>query len=90
MTIKSEGLTMNPLAERNAELQRKVEVLAVENSIQDFIISAVKELMRESSGIAGWHLNGDIASWDEVQPEINHRGIHDRFLINGLYTVSTS
>lgn len=55
-----------------AELQRKLEALTAENCIQDFIISAVKELIRESSGVAGWHLNGAIASWDEVLPELNH------------------
>ncbi|WP_299996952.1 hypothetical protein [uncultured Cedecea sp.] len=79
MTVKFDGLTMNQLAERNAELvtenqelQRKVEALTAENCIQDYIISAVKELIGESSGVAGWHLNGAIASWDEALPEINH------------------
>lgn len=55
-----------------AELQRKLEALAAENCIQDFIISAVKEITGESTGVVGWHLNGDIASWDEVLPELNH------------------
>lgn len=53
-------------------LQEQVRALAAENSIQDFIISAVKDLVRESEGVAGWHLNGDIATWDKALPEINH------------------
>ena len=60
------------VAAKFAELQLKVEALTAENCIQDFIISAVKELTRESSGVAGWHLNDDIASWDEVLPELSH------------------
>lgn len=46
--------------------------LVAENAIQDFIITAVKDLVRESNGVAGWHLNGDIATWDEVLPELSH------------------
>lgn len=57
--------------ERDA-LQEQVRALAAENSIQDFIISAVKDLVRESEGVAGWHPNGDIASWDKALPELNH------------------
>ncbi len=46
--------------------------LKAENCIQDFIITAVKDLVRESDGVIGWHLNGDVASWDEVLPELSH------------------
>ncbi|MRT01925.1 hypothetical protein [Ewingella americana] len=46
--------------------------LVAENAIQDFIITAVKDLVRESNGVVGWHLNGDIATWDEVLPELSH------------------
>lgn len=46
--------------------------LKAENCIQDFIITAVKDLVRESEGVIGWHRNGDVASWDEVLPELSH------------------
>ena len=46
--------------------------LKAENCIQDFIITAVKDLVRESEGVIGWHSNGDVASWDEVLPELSH------------------
>ncbi|CAI1745165.1 hypothetical protein [Serratia entomophila] len=58
-------------AERDAQLKR-ADALAVENCIQDFIITAVKDLARDSEGVIGWHLNGDVASWDEVLPELSH------------------
>lgn len=48
------------------------DTLAAENCIQDFIITAVKDLVRDSEGVIGWHLNGDVASWDEVLPELSH------------------
>jgi hypothetical protein len=55
-----------------AALQEQVQQLAAENCIQDFIISAVRDLARESDGVSGWHLNGDIATWDQVLPELYH------------------
>lgn len=66
-------------AQRIVELFNKLEALTAENAalkaencIQDFIITAVKDLVRESEGVIGWHLNGDVASWDEVLPELSH------------------
>jgi len=55
-----------------ARLNEQVQALAAENSILDFIISAVKEVARDSEGVTGWHLNGDVATWDEVLPELDH------------------
>ncbi|MFQ2035214.1 hypothetical protein ACK35Y_20090 [Aeromonas veronii] len=31
---------------------------------------AVQSVMNSSEGVAGWHKNGDIASWDKVLPEV--------------------
>jgi hypothetical protein len=31
---------------------------------------AVQGVMNSSEGVAGWHKNGDIASWDELLPEV--------------------
>lgn len=62
-----------------AELEKKYEALVAEsaalkaeNCIQDFIIAAVKDLVRESDGVTGYHRNGDVATWDEVLPELSH------------------
>lgn len=33
-------------------------------------VYAVQGVMNSSEGVAGWHKNGDIASWDKVLPEV--------------------
>ncbi|EJF8222283.1 hypothetical protein M9M40_001766 [Escherichia coli] len=49
----------------------KFSALAAENAAMHETIEAVRSVADNSSGIAGWHLNGDIATWEEVLPEIN-------------------
>lgn len=56
--------TGNVLADQNAQL-------AAENVGMREIIDAVRGVADNSSGIAGWHLNGDIAKWSEILPEID-------------------
>lgn len=34
-------------------------------------LDAVQQVANSSEGIAGWHLNGDIASWDSILPEVD-------------------
>ena len=76
--MKSEGLTPAQLAERNAEyvteisrLEKERAALAAENAAMHETIEAVRSVADNSSGIAGWHLNVDIATWEEILPEIN-------------------
>lgn len=52
-------------------LQAKCVALAAENAGILETIEAVRSVADNSSGIAGWHLNGDIATWEEILPEIN-------------------
>lgn len=33
-------------------------------------LEAVLAVARESNGIVGWHKNGDVASWEEILPEL--------------------
>ncbi|HDY4931581.1 TPA: hypothetical protein RPG34_003413 [Yersinia enterocolitica] len=54
------------------QLVAESAALKAENCIQDFIIAAVKDLVRESDGVTGYHRNGDVATWDEVLPELSH------------------
>lgn len=54
-----------------AELENKCAALAAENAAMHETIEAVRSVADSSSGIAGWHLNGDIATWEEILPEIN-------------------
>lgn len=49
----------------------KFSALAAENAVILETIEAVRSVADNSSGIAGWHLNGDIATWEEILPEIN-------------------
>ena len=49
----------------------KFSALASENAVMLETIEAVRSVADNSSGIAGWHLNGDIATWEEILPEIN-------------------
>lgn len=45
--------------------------LAAENVTMRETIEAVRGVADNSSGIAGWHLNGEIAQWSEILPEID-------------------
>ncbi|MBB0725869.1 hypothetical protein G7N12_01970 [Escherichia coli] len=49
----------------------KFSALAAENAVMLETIEAVRSVADNSSGIAGWNLNGDIATWEEILPEIN-------------------
>jgi len=33
-------------------------------------LNGVLGVMNDSEGVAGWHKNGDIATWDELLPEV--------------------
>ncbi|HFN5537382.1 hypothetical protein [Klebsiella pneumoniae] len=56
--------TGNVLADQNSQL-------AAENLSMRETIEAVRGVADNSSGIAGWHLNGEIAQWSEILPEID-------------------
>lgn len=58
-----DNLPVKELADRyNAVLKQRDELLAA--------LEAVQAVANKSSGIAGWHLNGDVASWDDLLPEV--------------------
>lgn len=67
----TEVLTYEALkAERDAQ-QKRADALAVENAAMRGVIDAAVAVANNSAGIAGWHLNGEIAGWDEILPELN-------------------
>ncbi|HDM8407715.1 TPA: hypothetical protein P0O14_000812 [Yersinia enterocolitica] len=69
------GITGAVAGDTIARVQQLVAenaALKAENCIHDFIIAAVKDLVRESDGVTGWHRNDDVATWDEVLPELSH------------------
>ncbi|MDP8733145.1 hypothetical protein QZP90_06380 [Serratia marcescens] len=59
------------MAETIKEQTDRVNALAVENAEMRGVIDAAIGVANNSSGIAGWHLNGEIADWDEILPELN-------------------
>ncbi|EFD1713468.1 hypothetical protein [Escherichia coli] len=59
------------LVRKFAEAEAKCAALAAENAAMHETIEAVRSVADNSSGIAGWHLSGDIATWEEILPEIN-------------------
>ncbi len=59
------------LVRKFAEAEAKCAALSAENAEMHETIEAVRSVADNSSGIAGWHLNGDIATWEEILPEIN-------------------
>lgn len=57
---RAEGLTP---AQKLAAMTKQRDVLLE-------AMYAVQGVMNDSQGVAGWHKNGDIASWDELLPEV--------------------
>ncbi|MFM5478402.1 hypothetical protein ACET81_21035 [Aeromonas veronii] len=59
-------------------MQRKhgltpAEKLAAMTKQRDVLLDAmyaVQSVMNDSQGVVGWHKNGDIATWDELLPEV--------------------
>ncbi|HEC0929916.1 TPA: hypothetical protein R1S54_000092 [Klebsiella pneumoniae] len=52
-------------------LAKAFKQLAAENLSMCETIEAVRGVADNSSGIAGWHLNGEIAKWSEILSEID-------------------
>lgn len=48
-------------------LQIEIEKLKQERLELIKCLESFMDLTKESSGISGWHLNGDIAEWDEFE-----------------------
>jgi hypothetical protein len=58
---------MNELTELRAQTAK----LTKQRDLAVNALNAVKVAMNHSEGIAGWHLNGNIATWYEVLPEVD-------------------
>lgn len=51
-------------------LAKAYQQLAAENVAQQNIIGAIQEVYYKSEGVVGYHLNGDIAKWEDVMPDL--------------------
>lgn len=55
------------LQPETARLERRIAALEAENDRLQKGLRAVLDLMIESDGVVGLHLNGDVAPWDELR-----------------------
>lgn len=61
----------NKLAQEATEkLVQERDALAAENAFMQQVIGEVQILYYESDGIVGYHLNGEVAKWDDVMPDL--------------------
>ncbi|ELO76007.1 TPA: hypothetical protein JEL63_004190 [Salmonella enterica subsp. enterica serovar Enteritidis] len=69
--VQSESFCVDlVLASDYRELEQKCAALVAENAHMQQVIGDVQTLYYESDGIVGYHLNGDIAKWDDVMPDL--------------------
>ena len=61
--IARQSVEIDSLKEQVAQLE--AEVLRLREALD-----SVQQVANRSDGIAGWHLNGDIASWGSILPEV--------------------
>ncbi|WP_171858627.1 hypothetical protein [Citrobacter freundii] len=71
-TIHNLELKITDMAVQLANAESKCRELAAENAGLKAVIESVQGVANQSQGIAGWHLNGAVADWDEILPEINN------------------
>lgn len=50
--------------------EARCRALAAENAHMQQVIGEVQILYYESDGIVGYHLNGEVAKWDDVMPDL--------------------
>jgi hypothetical protein len=60
------ALEIKALQQRNAELEHDNQALECKRDEYYGMAAYVGGIMEGSQGVAGWHLNGEIAEWDEL------------------------
>jgi hypothetical protein len=48
----------------------KLEEVIKQRNVLLEALHGVQGVMNESQGVIGWHQNGNIATWDELLPEV--------------------
>lgn len=66
------NLPIRELVTRNNEALREIEALKtarteLANALSE-LVGEIRQLASESCGVAGLHLNGDVATWEEILP----------------------
>lgn len=65
-----DGVTLAEFVASHPELAEKLEAMTKQRDVLLDAMYAVQGVMNSSEGVAGWHKNGDIATWDELLPEV--------------------
>ena len=68
--VRSVAQLISDLASQLEVQYVRSNALAAENAHMQQVIGDVQTLYYESDGIVGYHLNGDIAKWDDVMPDL--------------------
>ena len=66
---ESAALVSDLVSQLEVQLVRS-NALAAENAHMQQVIGEVQILYYESDGIVGYHLNGEVAKWDDVMPDL--------------------
>jgi len=61
---------MNKIVEDHSRLEQRLAAAEARIDALLRMQAAVQVVADESDGIAGWHMNGEIAKWEEILPEI--------------------
>ncbi|HHQ6628415.1 TPA: hypothetical protein ACSTL5_004995 [Serratia fonticola] len=64
------GVKDGGIYEAVVKQKQQLDAVVAECAAQKSIIDAVVAVANQSQGISGWHLNGDVAGWGEILPEI--------------------
>ena len=66
------GLPTDELEQKGLMCAVGTQLLLLEQHRDTLIeaLNGVMGVMNNSQGVAGWHKNGDIATWDELLPEV--------------------
>lgn len=66
------GLSTDDLEKRGLASAFGNQLLLADQKINTMLeaLNGVLGVMNNSKGVAGWHKNGDIATWDELLPEV--------------------
>lgn len=66
------GLPTDELEQKGLACAFGTQLLLLEQHRDTLLeaLNGVMGVMNNSQGVAGWHKNGDIATWDELLPEV--------------------
>lgn len=77
---KGSGMQVSAVMCRGSEIAE----LRKDKDRLDWLIDIIRSLQPESDGVSGFHLNGDVATWDEVDIPLTRDAIDAAMQIDSL------